>query len=735
MPRMDQLRPHMTGLAPVRDVSGSQAASGGRRVEHLLTSTWALRLILPLLVAGSGLAILAIGDAALRRGMDRLAQARFADQSAVLGEHVHIALDRSQSRLDSLAELVRTLGTDLPREHLAREIQLSLERNPAISWLSLSTPDGHYRGAYRDDDGQLIFNECRLGTGGQPGIDERFTIAADGKLGTGTTKPTSYDPRVRPFYLLAAQATGKVWTDPYLFWDGITGTTCAMALRDAAGQVIAVLSLDFDSTSLGKALGQLPTIPGSRSFVVSADGTVLGFTGPPLPSRSGGRVVKLLDLDDPHLLTLVQAMLTGQGDGSLKTDEGIRIAARPLTPWTGQTWQMVSYAPEAEIIAAAGALRQRAAIVALAAIALAALVGWLVAGALGRVRRERGEAREEARRALAAANELGSYRLVKRLGVGGMGEVWRGEHRQLARPAAIKLMRTMADQDVAVLRERFSREAQVIAGLHCRNTVGLYDYGVSDDGSLYYVMELLDGLDLDQLVEAHGPVPPQRAVAILRQACLSLAEAHDQGLVHRDIKPANIYLCRLADEVDVVKVLDFGLVLAVQNGRDKGSSGRLSMPGTVFGTPTCMAPEQARGLEIDGRADLYAIGCVAWWLVTGKTPFDAADAMGQLLAHVNSPLPDLRALRPELPETLVVLINDLLAKDPAARPADAREVIRRLRLLGPIGGDPWDEEIAAVWWMRHRPQADSKPSRPAAASDVGLGDVATAPTLPLPTLD
>ena len=726
---MDQLRPHMTGLPPVRDASGSQAASGGRMVEHVLTSTWSLRLILPLLVAGSGLAILAIGDAALRRGMDRLAQARFTDQSAVLAAHVHIALDRSQSRLDSLAELVRSLGPDLPRERLAREMQLSLERNPAISWLSLSTPDGHYRGAYRDGD-RLMFNECRLGTGGQPGTDERMAIAADGQLGTAATKPTTYDPRVRPFYLLAAQATGKVWTDPYLFWDGITGTTCAMALRDAGGSPIAVLSLDFDSTSLGNALDQLPTIPGSRGFVVSADGTVLGFTGPPLTGRGGGRVTKLLDLDDPHLLTLVQAMLTGQGDGSLKADEGIRIAARPLTPWTGQTWQMVIYAPEAEIIAAAGALRQRAAIVALAAIAVAALVGWLVAGALGRVRRERGEAREEARRALAAANELGSYRLVKRLGAGGMGEVWLGEHRQLARPAAIKLMRSMADQDITVLRERFSREAQVIAGLHCRNTVGLYDYGVSDDGSLYYVMELLDGLDLDQLVEAYGPVPPQRAVAILRQACLSLAEAHDQGLVHRDIKPANIYLCRLADEVDVVKVLDFGLVLAVQNGPGKDSSSRLSMPGTVFGTPTCMAPEQARGLEINGRADLYAIGCVAWWLITGKTPFDAADAMGQLLAHVNTPLPDLGALRPELPESLISLINDLLAKDPAARPADAREVIRRLRLLGPLGGDPWDEEIAAVWWMRNRPLADSKPSRGAVADDV-----ATAPTLPLPKLD
>ena len=220
--------------------------------------------------------------------------------------------------------------------------------------------------------------------------------------------------------------------------------------------------------------------------------------------------------------------------------------------------------------------------------------------------------------------------------------------------------------------------------------LGLHRTGA---GSLYYVMELLDGFDLDQLVTSHGPIPPTRAVAILRQACLSLAEAHDQGLVHRDIKPANI--CRLADEVDVVKVLDFGLALA-SKGTSLSDATRLSMPGTGFGTPTCMAPEQARGLDMDRRADLYALGCVMWWLLTGAMPFQAPDAMGLLLAHVNEPLTDLAALRPDLPAPLVALVHVLLTKDPAARPADARVIIARLRLLGPLGGEPWDEEIANV---------------------------------------
>lgn len=160
---------------------------------------------------------------------------------------------------------------------------------------------------------------------------------------------------------------------------------------------------------------------------------------------------------------------------------------------------------------------------------------------------------------------------------------------------------------------------------------------MAEDGALYYVMELLDGLDLEILAEKHGPVPAARAIAILRQMCLSLAEAHDRGLVHRDIKPANIYLCRLADEVNVVKVLDFGLVLSLKRG--DAAANRLSIPGTVSGSPICMAAEQARGLQVDGRTDLYAVGCVAWWLIRGRLPFNAQDPMAMMLAHVNDSLP------------------------------------------------------------------------------------------------
>jgi len=222
------------------------------------------------------------------------------------------------------------------------------------------------------------------------------------------------------------------------------------------------------------------------------------------------------------------------------------------------------------------------------------------------------------------ARELGSYRLAERIGEGGMGEVWRAEHTLLARPSAIKLIRpealggsgtSTADKAVA----RFRREAQVTASLRSPHTVELYDFGTARDGTFYYVMELLEGLDLGSLVERHGPLPAERVVHILQQACDSLAEAHDRGLIHRDVKPANIHLCRLGRQFDYVKVLDFGIVKLSK--RDQGT--RLTMEGVITGTPSFMAPEVILGDgDIDHRADLYALGCVAYWLLVGVPVFE-----------------------------------------------------------------------------------------------------------------
>ena len=207
-------------------------------------------------------------------------------------------------------------------------------------------------------------------------------------------------------------------------------------------------------------------------------------------------------------------------------------------------------------------------------------------------------------KAVTEARELGSYQLVERLGQGGMGEVWRAQHRLLARPAAIKLIRTggSAQAPSAEAVRRFEREAQVTAGLSSPHTVQLFDFGVADDGTFYYVMELLDGLDLETLVRRHGPLPAERAIYLLRQVCHSLAEAESYGLVHRDIKPANLFVCRYGGEYDFVKVLDFGIAKVAQG--DDGDTGviELTRDNVVRGTPSYIAPEQALGALQDRRA-------------------------------------------------------------------------------------------------------------------------------------
>jgi serine/threonine-protein kinase len=307
------------------------------------------------------------------------------------------------------------------------------------------------------------------------------------------------------------------------------------------------------------------------------------------------------------------------------------------------------------------------------------------------------------------ARELGSYRLEEKLGEGGMAEVWRGRHRMLARPAAIKLIRPAFARNASggVSEEavrRFEREAQVIARLRSPHTVELFDFGIATDGAFYYAMELLEGLDADSLLRRVGPTPPERAIYLLRQVCHSLSEAHSRGLVHRDIKPANIFLCRYGEEYDFVKVLDFGIVRAVRDPAD--TSPLHTRENAVHGTPAFIAPEQAMGTEVDGRADIYATGCVAYWLLTGEFVFTAETAMGLLLQHAQTPPtpPSARTNLP-IPRALDDLVLSCLAKDPAGRPQSAKEL--SLRLAEVEGASAWTQDRAREWWAAHeldRPQ-------------------------------
>jgi eukaryotic-like serine/threonine-protein kinase len=298
--------------------------------------------------------------------------------------------------------------------------------------------------------------------------------------------------------------------------------------------------------------------------------------------------------------------------------------------------------------------------------------------------------------------QLGSYQLVEPLGAGGMGEVWRAEHELLARPAAVKLIKTDSlDGDASGrqrLIERFEREAQATAALESPHTVELYDFGVSDDGVLYYVMELLRGIDLETLVQKFGPQPPDRVAHIMVQTCLSLEDAHQRGLVHRDIKPANVFLTSRAQEVDFVKVLDFGLVKVVA---PEPGDVKLSRVGEVHGTPAYMAPEEATGeSDVEPRSDLYSLGCVAYWLLTGKLVFDEPSSMKMTIAHATrDPIAPSRVADQVIPPALDDLVLRCLAKFPGERPGSAAELAREIADKGLAAG--WTGDRARAWWREH----------------------------------
>jgi eukaryotic-like serine/threonine-protein kinase len=261
------------------------------------------------------------------------------------------------------------------------------------------------------------------------------------------------------------------------------------------------------------------------------------------------------------------------------------------------------------------------------------------------------------------AEQVGQYTLKRKLGGGGMGEVFLAEHRLLKRPCAVKFIRPELASHTATAA-RFTREVQAVTGLTHFNTVRIYDYGKADDGRFYYVMEYLDGPTLDGLVKQVGPLAPERVIDLMKQLCGALAEAHAAGLVHRDIKPGNIIVATLGGQRDVAKLLDFGLV------QDQGSSegdGRLTHAGTVLGTPAYMCPEQAGGTAVDARGDLYSLGAVAFFSLTGRPPFERDSVGAYLMAHLTQHAPDVTEIRKNVPADLAAVIARCLAKEPAGR--------------------------------------------------------------------
>jgi len=317
--------------------------------------------------------------------------------------------------------------------------------------------------------------------------------------------------------------------------------------------------------------------------------------------------------------------------------------------------------------------------------AIWALIGTFIAGygaaQSGALRKEAFEARR-----------FGQYILRKHLGTGGMGEVYLAEHRLLKRPSVIKLIRPDRSADPKLIM-RFEREVKILATLTHWNTVDVYDYGYTPDGTFYFVMEYLPGMNLDELVKRHGPVAPGRVVFLISQICRGLREAHSVGMIHRDIKPSNIMATTRGGLQDVAKLLDFGLVLGPD---ETGDSAKLTREGAIIGTPHYMSPEQARGDTVDARSDVYSLGVTMHFMLAGKPLFDAKSLMEILAAHLMTEPTPLREIDPQLPADLEEIILKCLRKNPRSRYGDIRELEIALQSCAAVC--EWNHDIAADWW-------------------------------------
>lgn len=676
----------------------------------MLASPLGVLLTIPLLVIAVGLVIILLGRSTTRDASLSMARHQLAEQANAVQNDVAFALDQADPLLGRLRVLAdRTRPTD---DVLVRLHDLMIGR-PGVAFVSISFADGTFRGAQLTGT-KIEVQESHADTG----TVTWFEVDGD-MIVPKRSENTTYDPRTRGFYELAAKGE-RAWTAPYTFFKSHeTGITCAEPVFDSGKRLAAVITVDFDVGALSAFIAR-PALDQARSVVYTRDGAVLAS---PLATKlpvSGDKLLQGADLHDPAIDALF-ASPGSTGMRELATSDGKYLAsvaaiggkrAGVVVPLD---WYIATVVPSRTLLGPTHRLERGGVIASAGALAIAVMLGLVLAWNVVRMRRQVAIARSAARTAEARARELGSYRLVARLGAGGMGEVWRAEHRLLAREAAIKLIRAEVMQSpdgVEEVRERFRREAQVLASMKSRHTIDIFDYGVTEAGVFYYVMELLDGLDLESLVVRYGPQPAARVIQLLSQACASLAEAHDANLLHRDIKPPNLFVCRAADEVDICKLLDFGIVQMfgdepasppLRPSKPIIETPKLTQIGAMLGTPGFMAPEQILGMQLDGRADLYALGCVAFWMLTGREVF-AREAEQKLLhKHIYDPVPSVSAaMATWCPPELEALVTACLAKDRAGRPANARVLGNALRSIQIPAEHAWTPQRAFAWWRDYR---------------------------------
>jgi serine/threonine-protein kinase len=477
-------------------------------------------------------------------------------------------------------------------------------------------------------------------------------------------------------------------------------------VRDAANRPIAALAVGkyaderFSTVLASARLGET-----GEAYAFDAKGRLLSKSrfraeiedsGKLRPNVSEILHLRLTDLEadvtGQTLTRLVSAALAGRArsDGALDygsvTDPYRNYLGHPVVGawrWLAHyDFGVVVEVGESEAYAPLARL-ERAYIAILLAAGAALLFLFVALGRIVRLRRERDE-----------AQRVGNYELIEEVGQGGMARVYRARHRLLKRPTAVKIIELKIANDEMLAR--FDREVRLASTLMHPNTVEVFDYGRTPQGQPFYAMEFLDGLTLHQLVERYGPMAAARTVHVLRGVAGSLSEAHGNGLVHRDIKPGNVMLCKRGGEFDVVKVLDFGLVKDTRAEITRDLTRALR----VLGTPAYMAPERIENPgSADARSDLYALGAVGFFLLTGRAPYEGDNDLTLAYQVVHAPLPKLHAAAPSAPSELIALILDCLAKDPSARPQNATVLMETLDRL--LVRTPWTRQDARLWWEQN----------------------------------
>lgn len=746
------------------------------RLSSILASPRAIMVLVPLIVLALGAALTIIGQVALGSASRTMAKNRFVSHTTSLTRGLEGTLAQAEPLLDELARIAvaaealrqpKEARTDRPNrkakevfrkgEHeeltpVALEMRDLLVGRPGITQAYIAFPDGTFLSA--DPAGTRSVG-IQVTQGGQ---SASYQVHGQ-KVRLIETRKSKFNPKTREWYKLAENEKKRVWSAPYtFFFNQHTGVTRSHPIyKDEQKTVLAaIVGVDFDVDALTAFMaGGESREEQVHSVVFTLGGVVLAY--PRGAEKLGAlqakkRVPTHEAIGDPVLSALIREVQKGAGRHNTLfefTPQKNKMLASARRVEGGPSFYVATFSPERSVLKELYKHRKSSLWVGALSLLMAVGLAWLLARRIYLIRRAAHLAQIAAREAQGQVRDLGSYRLVERIGEGGMGEVWRATHRLLARQAAIKLIKSShaTTERRAEQRERFRREAQAIAGLRSRNTIALYDYGVTHDGTLFYVMELLEGIDLNSLVLAHGPQSPERVRRILLQACNSLGEAHRAQLVHRDVKPANLFLCREADEVDIVKVLDFGLVFQADDmddsadGGDPSSGtqektltrvlhgmpptnaegtasltetvptavddGRITRADHQLGTPAFMSPEQATGSGTDGRSDIYSLACVGWWLLCGKAPFYAESAVALMLKHIEEPPPELeRECKQALSPDFRKLILSCLEKSPLSRPQSAEELGAALRTLG-SQGDDWSDEMAQIWWKENVPWSDT----------------------------